>query len=93
VSKLEQIRQLVDDSMSSPEGLAEEFCRLDDDAQARFFVHVARIASTWPRNQYGANAAEWQASAIGRHLKNCSCSTEEARDFVRDIAAEFEAQS
>jgi hypothetical protein len=91
VSKLEQIRQLVD-SMSSPEGLADEFCKLDDDAQAQFFVHVAKIMSAWPGTSLGV-ASYAQASFIGRHLATCECSTEQARDLIRNIATAMEAQS
>lgn len=90
MTKLEQIKALVAD-MSKPEALAESFCELDDDAQAQFFVHVARLMATWPRNIYGADAAEWQANAIGRHLATCECSTEAARDFVRTVHLAMEA--
>jgi hypothetical protein len=90
VSKFDQIRQLVE-SLTTPEALAEEFCKLDDDAQAQFFVHVARIAETWSNtSRFGSAAAYWQASAIGRHLATCECSTEEAREFVRTVAAAME---
>jgi len=92
MTRLSQLKQLVE-TLASPESLAEQFCELDDDAQAQFFVHVARIAATWPPTQFAADAAGWQAGEIGKHLKTCSCSTEEARDFVRNIAAAMEDRS
>jgi hypothetical protein len=60
--------------------LAAAFCELDDDAQARFFVEVARLFAEWP------HGGRTQVLAIGGHLTTCQCSTEEARDFVRGLA-------
>jgi hypothetical protein len=62
------------------EQLAEIFCGLDDDTQARFFVECAKIASSWEPHID-------QFYAVGRHLRTCSCSTEAARELVRRIAA------
>lgn len=62
--------------------LAEIFANMDDDKQARFFVAVAGIMEKWERS----GAAESQAYYIGGHLRNCECSTEEARQFIRNIA-------
>lgn len=84
VSKFDQLRELVE-SLTEAEALAEEFCKLDDDTQAKFFVHVARIMSTW--DGFGSASAYMQASFIGRHLATCECSTEEARELIRNIAA------
>lgn len=86
MSRIGQIRELLA-SQETPEGLAEEFCELNDDAQARFFVHIARIAASWGCNAHGLDSAYWQATAIGRHLRTCSCSTEEARAFISNIAS------
>lgn len=61
--------------------LAEAFARLSDDDQAQFFIEVASIAAEW------APGGIHQWYAVGRHLATCSCSTPEARDLVRDIAA------
>lgn len=33
----------------TPEELAFEFCRMDDDDQARFFSEVARLTNEWER--------------------------------------------
>jgi hypothetical protein len=85
VSKFDQLRALVD-TLTTPEALAEEFCKLDDDTQAKFFVHVAQIMSTWPPTAYLGPAAPAQAMFIGRHLATCECSTEQARALIRNIA-------
>lgn len=77
-----QLKQLVS-RIATAEALAESFCELDDDAQALFFVHVARIAATWEKRGFGS--ATHQAHLIGEHLKTCSCATEDARAFVRNI--------
>ena len=62
--------------------IAEVFCELDDDAQAQFFVHVARIMGAWPE----PGAATMQPYFIGKHLATCECGTEGARQFIRDVA-------
>lgn len=61
--------------------IAELFCAMTDDGQAQFFVHVAAAMAKWERPA----AADWQAQAIGRHLRDCECSTEGGREFVRSI--------
>lgn len=70
------------------EKLAEIFANLDDDSQAQFFVYVAKQMRTWPSNDSGG--MESQAQFIGGHLRNCSCSTEDARQFVLNIAYAIE---
>ncbi len=67
----------------SPGELALAFCQLDDDAQAKFFVEVARIIHTWP----DPIARHLQVNAIGNHLRTCSCATFAARELIRDLAA------
>ncbi len=62
------------------EQLAGLFVELDDDSQARFFVEVARLMGAWTPHE-----RNMQKFYIGRHLRDCSCSTEEGRDFLRDI--------
>lgn len=64
------------------EDLAAAFCEMDDDQQARFFVEVARIVATWE-----PVARSMQPMLIGKHLGECDCSTDEARELVRDIAS------
>jgi hypothetical protein len=64
----------------TPELLGQLFADMDDDAQCRFFVAAAEVASKW--------AGDWRGQfyAVGGHLRNCSCSSEEARELVRTIA-------
>ena len=62
------------------EQLAGLFVELDVAAQAKFFVEVARLMSTWTPHE-----RNMQEFYIGRHLRDCSCSTEEARDFLRSL--------
>lgn len=66
----------------TPRQVAEAFCDLDDEAQAQFFIEVAAIASDWT----GGLGQDWQWWKVGRHLRDCSCATEEARDVVRSMA-------
>lgn len=65
--------------------LAEIFAHMDDDKQAKFFVAAAEIMKTWGQFKF-----ESQAQYIGGHLRNCKCSTEEARDLIRNIAIGLE---
>lgn len=68
--------------------LAVEFCKMNDDQQAQFFMEVARIMDTW-----GAGKRDQQAWYIGRHMATCQCSTEEGRELVRMIANTIEAKA
>lgn len=64
---------------------AQWFAGLDDDAQAQFFVAVCEEAKKWPRDKginFGPCHQWW---LIGSHLRNCECSSEEARDMVREM--------
>lgn len=61
--------------------LAMAFSELSDDDQAQFIIEVARIAESWPA---GGNVHQW--IAVGVHLRQCECSTPEARRLVKDIA-------
>ena len=65
----------------SVKDIAEVFCQMDDDAQAQFFVEAAKIMSAWP----GVIARSMQAQYIGAHLRDCECSTYEARDLIESI--------
>lgn len=60
--------------------IAEAFADLSDDDQAQVIIEVAEIAKGW-----GGYHDQWHA--VGRHLRDCTCGTEEARDIVRRIAA------
>lgn len=64
----------------SVEQIAAAFAELNDDEQARVIVEVARIAGSWTNT----NLDQWYA--VGRHLRTCSCSSEDARELVRRIA-------
>lgn len=61
--------------------IADLFCAMTDDGQAQFFVHVAALMAKWPRS----DAATFQALTIGRHLRDCECSTDGGREFIRSI--------
>jgi hypothetical protein len=65
--------------------LAQIFCEMDDDAQAQFFIEVARIFNGWPGNR-----GSEQARYIANHMRTCECSTEAARELVRGIAEAFD---
>ncbi len=59
------------------EVLAEVFCALDDDQMCKFLVEVARLA----QNFQGSPDNQWYY--LGGHLKNCECSTPEAREMIK----------
>ena len=65
--------------------LAEAFCGLDDDAQAGFFIDVARIMGKWDNDT--GSSRESQLWAVGRHLATCECSTPEAVELIETISA------
>lgn len=64
----------------TPRQLAEAFAELMDEAQAQFFIEVAAIAQGWD------GPAGYQWALVGGHLATCACSTQAARDMVRDLA-------
>ena len=59
------------------ETAAKWFTELDDDQMCKFLVEVARIANQWGRNPDN----QWYY--LGGHLRNCKCSTPEAREMVK----------
>jgi hypothetical protein len=63
----------------TPELLAAVFCGMDDDQQCKFFVEVGRIAAESESN------FDQQWYYLGGHLRNCECSTEHARRFIRGL--------
>lgn len=63
--------------------IAARFCELDDDHQAKVFVNIAKIMDSWPRGSFARHS---QAHFIGGHLRNCPCSTDEARELILEIA-------
>lgn len=64
------------------EQVADAFSELNDDEQARVFVRLAEISETWP-----AHARLAQYAAIGKHLRECECSTPGAREVIEEIHA------
>lgn len=74
-----KVNQVVEVDIT-PELLGKLFADMDDDAQCRFFVAAAEVASKWPGDWKG------QFYAVGGHLRSCECSSEDARDLVRIIA-------
>jgi len=91
-SVVDALRRLMD-KVAAPDlrderagALAEEFCAMSDDGQARFFEEVARIMKTWP-----AAAAVMQRHYIGRHLATCECVSDPGRDWVLDLAESIKA--
>lgn len=63
----------------TPELLAKIFCEMDDDSQCKFFVEVGRIAA---ESEHNFDNQWWY---LGGHLRNCECSTEHARNFIRGL--------
>lgn len=74
-----QIEKTISVSLT-PRELAEAFCLMGDEAQAQFFIEIAEIVKGWS----GIGETQWLE--VGRHLRDCKCSNESARDVVRDIA-------
>lgn len=78
------VRTTIDLVDFTPQLLAMALAELTDDDIAQVIIELARIASTW------AHQPDQMWHAIGRHLRDCECSTEEAREFVRLVAAGME---
>ena len=64
----------------TPAEVAEAFLELSDDDEAQVFIEIARLTKDWPHR----GAIQWQA--VGRHLRDCACSSDAARDVVTGIA-------
>ena len=64
----------------TPKEAAEAFCNWNDEDQAQFFIEVAKLAEEWP----GISGMQW--FLVGRHLLQCTCSTDDARELVKAIA-------
>ncbi|MFZ2648626.1 MAG: hypothetical protein WA210_00845 [Burkholderiaceae bacterium] len=56
---------------------AKWFAQLDDDEMCDFLVRVALEAKAYP----GDPDQQWYY--LGGHLRNCDCSTEDAREMLR----------
>jgi len=68
--------------------LAGLFVELDDDSQAQFFVKVAALMQTWTPHERNT-----QAFYIGRHLRDCACSTDDARELIEEIRESMQADT
>lgn len=77
----EQLAEIAgqEPSRSEVAALAAQFAGWSDELQAQFFIEAANVAREWE------NPAHMQWWRVGGHLRDCSCSTEEARDVIRDI--------
>jgi hypothetical protein len=82
MSRTYTVRQTVEIELSI-ETAAQFFAGLSDNEQAQFFIEVARIATETYVGGYGPRE-QWYR--IGSHLKNCKCSTDEARQIVHELA-------
>lgn len=71
--------KLTVDVALTPAQLAEAFCDMNDEDQAQFFIEVAALAEKWPDR----SGMQW--ILVGRHLRECGCSTDQARELVRTI--------
>lgn len=69
--------------------VANAFCEMSDEQQAQFFIEAAKLATAWNDGR-GATGMQWWY--VGRHLRNCACATEEARDMVREIVQSMDYQ-
>ena len=65
----------------TPRELAEVFCAQNDEEQAQFFVEVAKVLDRW-----SPHARDMQLHYIAGHMKTCECVSEDARNWVREIA-------
>ncbi len=65
----------------TPLTLAEAFCGMNDEDQAQFFIECTAIMGRW-----GSAARSNQAYYIGGHLRTCTCSNDDTRNLVKEIA-------
>jgi hypothetical protein len=65
------------------ETAASWFANMSDEEQADFFVEVAKAALKWKCQGHWAT----QFWLVGRHLRDCECSTDDARELVRNLAS------
>ena len=70
----------------NPRMLAEAFCELGDEHQAQFFIECAAIAAEWTDARGNPSWPSSQWYSVGAHLRNCTCSSDDARDMVDTIA-------
>lgn len=73
------LKEVTAEIRVTPRIIAEMFAELDDDGQAKVFVELAHIEGAWD----GCTIDQWHA--VGRHLRDCDCSTSSARRIIRRI--------
>ena len=73
----------------TPRQIAEAFCGMNDEDQAQFFIECAAIAHGWLERGEGSPTFQW--GLVGGHLRDCECSTAQARAMVQCIADGMEA--
>jgi hypothetical protein len=71
----------------TPELLGKIFCDMSDEQQCAFFVEIGRIAEASESN-FGQ---QWYF--LAGHLRNCECSTDAARTFIKNLAAGIETST
>lgn len=57
---------------------AQWFADMMDEDQAQFFIEVGKLSKDWPN----LNQQWWY---VGRHLRDCDCSTPEAKDIINTL--------
>lgn len=65
----------------TPLQLAESFIEMTDEQQAQVFIEIAKPSMNWTALQ---RMNQW--FSVGRHLRDCSCSNDGARELVIEIA-------
>ncbi len=61
--------------------IANLFANASDEDQALFFVEVAKIMDRWIPSM-----KEMQLYYLAKHLKDCECSSDGARGFLKTIS-------
>lgn len=63
---------------------ARWFAGLDDEQQVQFFKAVAKESESWP------HIPDLQWCNVGRHLAQCECSSDGARELIRSLAGHMD---
>ncbi len=71
----------------TPEVLARAWCDMNDQNQADFFIACAKIMGEWKAHERLS-----QLYAVGNHLRDCGCSSDDARAVVDEIHAGMVAE-
>ena len=93
MTRLERVAAILAEPITDPRELAASFCGLDDEQQAQFFIECAAIMATWRGGLFeGRMAGEYQMGLVGKHLRTCTCSNDDARELVRALAEGLAAE-